>query len=185
MDISLLLFAPRVRQSLLLLDARSRTGDLDRTRYFQVGLLQLPAVRHIRVEPRQAAAGSERFGSCGLASTLGMPRRSIVARSALASHPFPNQIQSRPDDLQGTLLKGTRLSSFHTARLHSYSRVEIQRSTSSGKTEIIHRQGLEGFQKLGPSGLEQLIREHSLCNLTREFQKLLKTELFVSAFIGS
>ena len=158
----------------LLFDARSGTNDLDRTRYLQIGLLQLPAVRHIRVEPRQAAAGSERFSSCGPASTLGMPHRPTVARSALAPHPFPNQIQSRPDDLQDTLLKGTRLSSFHTARLHSYSCVEIQRSTSSGKTEIIHRQGLESFQKLSSGGLEQLITEHSLCNLTREFQKTVE-----------
>ena len=70
----------------LLLDARGGTDDFDRTRCLQVRLLQLPAVRHFRVEPRQAAAGSERFGSCGPASTLGMPRHPIVARSSLAPH---------------------------------------------------------------------------------------------------
>ena len=89
------------------------------------------------------------------------------------------------DDLQGTPLKGTRLSSFHTARLHSYSRVEIQRSTSSGQTETIRRQGLESFQKLDSGGLEQHIRNTCCATSPGSFRKLLKTELFASAFIGS
>src|SRR6218665_3377199 len=63
--------------------------------------------------------------------------------------------------------KGTKLSLFLTARLYSYSCVEIQRSTSSGKPEIVHCQGLASFQTLGSFCLEQLVSEHSLRNLTR------------------
>src|SRR6218665_395506 len=75
-------------------------NDLDRTRCLQIRLLYLPAVWPIRVEPQQTAAGSERSGSCGPAGTLEIPRRPIAPRSTLAPHSIPNQIQSRPDDLQ-------------------------------------------------------------------------------------
>jgi len=108
--------------------------------------------------------------SSSITVTLEMPRRPIAPRSTLAPHSFQNQIQSHPDDLQSTPLKGTKLSLFVTARLYSYSCVEIQRSTSSGKTEIVHRQGLASFQTLGSGGLEQLFNEYSLHNLTRELQ---------------
>src|SRR6218665_524824 len=141
-------------------------NDLDRTRCLQIRLLYLPAVWHIRVEPQQAAAGSERSGSCGPAGTLEIPRRPIAPRSTLARHSFQNNIQSRPADLQSTPLNGTKLSLFLTARLYSYSCVEIQRSISSGKPEIVHCQGLASFQTLGSGGLEQLVSEHSLRNLT-------------------
>src|SRR6218665_391782 len=70
-----------------------------------------------------------------------MPRRPIAPRTTLAPHSFQNNIQGRPADLQSTPLKGTKLSLFLTARLYSYSCVEIQRSTSSGKPEIVHCQG--------------------------------------------
>src|SRR6218665_1756724 len=101
--------------------------------------------------------------------SLEIPRRPIAPRSTLAPHSFQNQIQSRPDDLglQSTPFKGTKLPLFLTARLYSHSCVEIQRSTS-GKPEIVHCQGIARFQTLGSSGLEQLVGEHSLCNLTRE-----------------
>src|SRR6218665_3580570 len=79
-------------------------------------------------------------------------------------------IQSRPDDLQSTPLKGTKLPLFLTARLYFHSRVEIQRSTSSGKPEIVHCQGIASFQTLGFGGLEQHVSEHSLRNLTQELQ---------------
>src|SRR6218665_3042470 len=91
----------------LLFDARSSTNDLDGTRYFQV---RLNTVWHIRVEPQHAVAGSERSGSCGPACTLEIPCRPIAPRFRLAPHSIPNQIQSRPDDLQSTTLKGTKLS---------------------------------------------------------------------------
>src|SRR6218665_2525100 len=98
-----------------------------------------------------------------------MPRRPIAPRSTLAPHSFQNQIQSRPDDLQSTPLKGTKLSVFLTSRLYAYSCVEVQRSTSSGKPDIhvVHCQGLASFQTLGSGRLEQLVSEHSLRNLTR------------------
>ena len=115
------------------LDARSSTNNLDRTRHLQVRLLQLPAVRHIWGEPQQAAASSERFGSGGPASTLEMPCSPFAARSALAPHPTSNQVQSRPDDLQGAPLEGTKLPLFHAARLRSYSFVEIRRTASPWK----------------------------------------------------
>src|SRR6218665_992702 len=100
-----------------------------------------------------------------------MPCRTIAPRSTLAPHSSQNQIQSRPDDLQSTPFKGTKLSLFLTARLYSYWCVVIQRSTSSGKPEIVNCQGLASFQTLGSGCLEQLVSEHSLRNLTRcEFQ---------------
>ena len=155
----------------LQLDARSSTNNLDRTRHLQVGLLQLPAVRHIWVEPQQAAASSERFGSGGPASTLEMPCSPFAAGSALTPHLTTNQVQGRPDDLQSTPLEGTKLPLFHAPRLHSYSFVEIRRTASSGITEILQCQGLASFQKLSTGGLEQSVSEHSLCNFTRELQK--------------
>src|SRR6218665_3531839 len=72
--------------------------------------------------------------------------------------------------LYATKLKETKLFLFLTARLYSYSCVETQRSTSSGKPEIVHCQSLASFQTLGSGCLEQLVSEHSLRNLTRELQ---------------
>src|SRR6218665_2432662 len=102
-----------------------------------------------------------------LCDTLEMPRRPIAPRTTLATHSFQNNIQSRPADLQSMPLKGTKLSLFLTARLYSYSCVEIQGSTSSGKPEIVHCQGLASFQTLGSGCLEQHVSEQSLLNLTR------------------
>src|SRR6218665_3651906 len=108
-----------------------------------------------------------------------MPRRPIAPRSTLAPHSFQNNIQSRPDDLQCTPLKGTKLSLFLTARLYSYSCVDIQRSTSSGKPEIVHCQGLASFQT------RQNLSANTRCATSPvSFKQLLKTELFAAAFGG-
>src|SRR6218665_1848724 len=118
-----------------------------------------------------------------------MPRHPITPGSTLDPHSFQNNIQSRPDDLQSTPLKGAKLSLFLTARLYSYSCVEIQRSTSSGKPEIVHCQGLASLQTLGSGCLEQLVWNNMSAN-TRcatspvSFKQLLKTELFAAAFGG-
>src|SRR6218665_2221135 len=107
-----------------------------------------------------------------------MPRHPITPGSTLDPHSFQNNIQSRPDDLQRTPLIGTKLSLFLTARLYSYSCVEIHRSTSSGKPETAHCQGLASFQTLAPVVWNNLSANTRCATSPVSFKQLLKTELF-------
>src|SRR6218665_1043115 len=100
------------------------------------------------------------------------------------SHSFHNPIQSRPADLQSTPLKGTKLSLFLTARLCSYSCVEIQRSPSSGKPESSTAKASRAFRHSAPVVWNNLSANTRCATSPVSFKQLLKTELFAAAFGG-
>src|SRR6218665_3112639 len=103
---------------------------------------------------------------------------------AMPPHSSQNQIQSRPDDLQSMPLTGTKLSLFLTARLYSYSCVEIQRSISSGKPEIVHSKASRAFRHSAPVVWNSLSANTRCVTSPESFKQLLKTEVFAAAFGG-
>ena len=102
----------------------------------------------------------------------------------LDPYSIPNQIQNRPDDLQSMPFKGTKLSLFVTARLYSYSCVEIQRSISSGKPEIVHSKASRAFRHSAPVVWNSLSANTRCVTSPVSFKQLLKTELCAAAFGG-
>src|SRR6218665_2551605 len=110
-----------------------------------------------------------------------MPRYPIAPRSTLAPHSFQNNIQSRPDDLQSTPIKGTKLS---LSLLHDYIHTRVLRSSNQHLLEnpkSSTAKASRAFRHSDPVVWNNLSANIRCATSPDSFKQLLKTELHSAA----